>query len=427
MARNEIAFKRSSIEAIKPVAGKRVYFYDTKTEGLELTVTPAGSKTFSLYKKWNGKPVRIFLGKYASIASQPREFERNPLCVLENRGPLTVEQARTLARAVLGQLASGRNPNEDRVIRSEEPTLEELFKEYIERHMKKSRKSWPELERCFERWFSDWKQRKAGTISDLEVEKLHGQLARTRGRYAANRAVQLLRAMYNKARQWKIFFGDNPVAGISLFSEEKRERILRQDEFERFFQALETCDYDFRDFVQMTLFTGQRKSNVMAMRWADIDLTAETWRVPGEQTKNGRSMVLALTAGEVETLKRRLGSAEEEYVFPGHGKTGHLVETKRAWAALLKAADITDLHIHDLRRSLASYMAEAGAELATIKSALNHKDMKTTLDVYVHTRKASQQAARSSAHDLMLRLAGRKNANIVSITPPETPALRAPI
>ena len=61
------------------------------------------------------------------------------------------------------------------------------------------------------------------------------------------------------------------------------------------------------------------------------------------------------------------------------------------------------MHIHDLRRSLASYMASSGAELAVIKNALNHKDIKTTIEVYAKTAKDAEMDARQKAHDMTFR------------------------
>lgn len=65
------------------------------------------------------------------------------------------------------------------------------------------------------------------------------------------------------------------------------------------------------------------------MRWADIDFKGSTWTIPGELTKNGQSLTLALTPDEIEILKRRAASGKNEFVFPGTGKTKHFVEPKR--------------------------------------------------------------------------------------------------
>ncbi|HEY9871681.1 MAG TPA: tyrosine-type recombinase/integrase [Candidatus Obscuribacterales bacterium] len=134
---------------------------------------------------------------------------------------------------------------------------------------------------------------------------------------------------------------------------------------------------------------------------------------PGETMKNLQSLTLALSPAEIEILKRRKKVVEGEYVFPGNGRTGHYVEPKRAWARLLKRAGIKDLHIHDLRRSLASFMANAGADVTLIKGALNHKDIKTTINVYVRTAKSAELNARTKAHELMKELAKEEAAKVV--------------
>jgi hypothetical protein len=77
---------------------------------------------------------------------------------------------------------------------------------------------------------------------------------------------------------------------------------------------------------------------------------------------------------------------------------------------LLARAKLEGLHIHDLRRSLASFMANAGADVSLIQSALNHKDIKTTLTVYVRTARSAELTAREKAHDLLRKLADTDSA-----------------
>lgn len=211
-----------------------------------------------------------------------------------------------------------------------------------------------------------------------------------------------------------MFNGANPAVGISEFKEQPRERALQADEMERFFQALETeTDKNFKDFIHLCLLTGQRKSNVLAMRWADIDFTSKTWTIPGEKMKNGQSLVLALSKSEIEILEKRRTIGE--WVFPGSGSTGHYVEPKRSWHRLLVRAQIDNLHIHDLRRSLASFMANAGADVSLIKSALNHKDIQTTLNVYARTAKAAELDAREKAHKLMNEFGKKTDDKVVDL------------
>ena len=83
-------------------------------------------------------------------------------------------------------------------------------------------------------------------------------------------------------------------------------------------------------------------------------------------------------------------------------KTIHDIEPKRRWRQLLSRAKISDFHIHDLRRTLATYMANSGANVALIQSALNHKDLRTTLEVYAKVGRRAELEARAKAHELML-------------------------
>jgi len=223
---------------------------------------------------------------------------------------------------------------------------------------------------------------------------------------------ELLRALFNKAKSWRLYQGLNPAIGITPFEERSRERVLQADEFEGFFAALENEEETFRDFVMLTLLTGARKSNVLSMRWENLNLKSGSWTIPAEQSKNSQSQFIVLTEAEMEILKRREQSdfKHDTFVFPSNSKPGHLTDVKHSWASFLKRADINGLHIHDLRRSLASWMASTGANVAVIRSALHHKDMKTTLTVYARANRQAELAARELAHRTMLDLGRSQSA-----------------
>ena len=129
-----------------------------------------------------------------------------------------------------------------------------------------------------------------------------------------------------------------------------------------------------RDLFLLALLTGARRSNVSAMRWADIDLVTGVWRIA--KTKNGTPQTVTLSPEAVTVLASRKASGV--FVFPGSGKTKHIVEPKNAWAKLLKQAGIENLRIHDLRRTLGSWQARTGASLPIIGKSLNHKTHQAT-------------------------------------------------
>jgi integrase len=212
--------------------------------------------------------------------------------------------------------------------------------------------------------------------------------------------------MYNKAKMWRLYQGVNPAVGITPFEERSRERVLQADEFERFFAALDLEEETFRDFVMLTLLTGARKSNVLSMRWDNLNLKSGTWTIPAEQSKNSQSQLIVLTEAEMEILQRRNDSESKHdiFVFPSNSRFGHLTDVKHSWSSFLKRANIKDLHIHDLRRSLASWMASTGANVSVIRSALHHKDVKTTLTVYARANRQAELAARQIAQRTMMEL-----------------------
>jgi transposase len=118
---------------------------------------------------------------------------------------------------------------------------------------------------------------------------------------------------------------------------------------------------------------------------------------------------------ELELLKERRKVATTEFVFPGNGKSGHLVDPKRAWSTLRMRAGIEDCTIHDLRRSLGAAMANANVNIALVKSALHHKDMKTTLAVYARTQKEAVRDAREAVQASWLQAAEDEESKVVGI------------
>jgi integrase len=112
------------------------------------------------------------------------------------------------------------------------------------------------------------------------------------------------------------------------------------------------------------------------MRWKELDLEQGTWEIPVTKTGDPQTVTLAMEA--IEILKIRKSNRSSFFVFPGNGKTGHLVEPKAGWKRILERAGIKSLRIHDLRRTLGSWQAITGASLPIIGKSLNHKNVSTT-------------------------------------------------
>src|SRR5438046_1422272 len=108
MASIKTNLTKSYIESLTASdSGARTYLYDTNILGLELCVQSTGSKSFSVRRWVNGKSHRVVLGRYDGLGRQPLEFDSDPFIVLGKNPGLTLDQARTLAQAVLGELSKG--------------------------------------------------------------------------------------------------------------------------------------------------------------------------------------------------------------------------------------------------------------------------------------------------------------------------------
>ncbi len=297
-------------------------------------------------------------------------------------------------------MSHGRDPLDKKRKARNELTLGELFLEYQENYGKEHTKTWKDMQDNFGRYLKCWHNRKLSLITKTDVQSIVNKLGREKGHTTANRTLELLRAIINKGIKWGLYSKSNPASGVDKFKLKPRTRFLSDDEIPKLINSLEREKQVFKDYVLISLYTGVRKSNVLAMRWDQLDLDSGTWTIP--ETKNGTSQTICLTVEELKILQARFDSRKSfEWVFPSVRGSGHMVSPIKMWQRTLKNAKIQDLHLHDLRRSLGSYMAMTGASLSVIGNALNHKDVSTTRKVYAQTARDAEKRAREVAHNAM--------------------------
>lgn len=426
MAYGRINVTKRAIEALPlPNPEKTAAFYMDASKsaptGFGLWVTAGGAKNFMVYRKVNGRPERIKIGRVED---------------------LSIEQARKLAAKINGQIAEGVNPAERKRAARGEITLGEVFGEYLDRYaIPQGIKTVSNMQADFARYLGElkavprkkhgrekikpagavnWERRKLSTITRADVQKWHAALAKSSGRYAANRALQLLRAIINWGIKTNLLDrkrfenAENPAQGVALFKERQRDRFIQSDELPKFFEAVAEEQNDtIRDFVLIALLTGARKSNVLEMTWDQVNLERATWRVP--ETKNGEAQTIPLTPEAIELLKLREAKKANDYVFPAASESGHLVSPKKGWRRILKRAGIQDLRLHDLRRTMGSWQAATGASLAVIGKSLGHKDVSTTA-IYARLNIDPVRESMRTAASAMFAAGGLTNkAEVVKI------------
>lgn len=178
--------------------------------------------------------------------------------------------------------------------------------------------------------------------------------------------------MFNRAIEWDEFEGVNPTNGIRKFKEVSRSRFLSRDERIKFVEEVNKLDdVVMRSFFLLLLYTGQRKSNVLSMAWVDVDITSKVWIIP--ETKTDNNFRASLSMKTIEILKELEPLKINDYVLPSFGKSGHLVEPKKAFKKILDNAEIPNFRLHDLRRTFASMLSEQGVNEFVIKDLLGHK------------------------------------------------------
>jgi len=393
------SFTKPQLEALaEPNPGDRVIYHDThkNAAGLQLRSTSTG-KTFFIQRRVNGKPERVTIGKFPDYS---------------------IENARKEAARLTALIAQGINPNSDARALKTETTLQELFDDFLQHRRNKrgaflSEKTKRSYRYDFGLYLSKWCNRKLSQFKDIDFSKLHTEIGKEHPT-TANRVIAMASSLFGYANEKKLFKGANPAHGIKKYPETKRERFLQADELPAFFSALaEEANETLRDYFLISLLTGARRSNVEEMQWSQINFDRAEWRIP--TTKNGEPQTITLTAEALEILRNRKPENADPWVFSGTGATGHIVEPKKAWKRLLERADIDDLRIHDLRRTLGSWQAKTGASLAIVGKSLNHKSPSTTA-IYARLDLDPVRESVNRATDAMLTAGGLKDtANIISI------------
>lgn len=340
-----------------PAAGWAEY-RDDQTPGLRIRVYATGRRAWHYYA-WHGPgPVRRAIGTLPPMAASTARAAALRLAV-EFAGGAPAAATRRTAPAV---------------------TVRALWAMYCEAEDPRVRpKTRAERAQVWRRHLSAWARHPAASITRAMVQRLRDQIGKEHPT-TANRVVKVARALFF----WALDRGmvtANPCSRVKMFRERSRERFLQPAEAARFMAAVQAPETParVRRFVLLALYTGQRRGNVLAMRWQDLDLQTGLWTVPGERTKNGDPLTVPLLPQAVAVLAEARADVPEACPWVLPCRDGAPVsEPKRAWASLLRRADIEGLHIHDLRRTLGSWMAMQGASTALIGRALGHRDPKAT-------------------------------------------------
>jgi integrase len=320
------------------------WIWDTSVNGLGARKQTKGVFYYLRYRH-NGSQIMKSIGRHGS--------------------PWTPDTARNRARELLGTLASGTDP-------FAQSLKSEGFAAEVEIYLDRKRASlragsFNEISRYLRQYSAPLHRMKLDEIDRRILAVLLGQIEQKRGPVARNRVRSALSTFFG----WCVTEGllnINPVEGTAKVSEGgSRERVLGQDELRQLWAALGTSGFD--DIVRLLLLTCQRRNEIGALQWGEVDLARKLIVLSPDRTKNKRKHELPLSRQALAIIERQPRRNSSAFLFSD-------VKGYRNWDAAKARLDvrlgIAPWTLHDLRRTCATGMAELDVQPHVIETTLNH-------------------------------------------------------
>ena len=350
------------IETLECPTGRRdMMVFDDEQVGLGVRVTAGGGKSFLAQFRYAGEKRRIPLGSCSAIS---------------------LAGARDAVRAILGDVAKGRDPAGERKEAArrakrkaahEALTLDALVGQWEALRLADKRERYAaEAVRAVRHAFEKHLKAPAADLDRAAVVRVLDRLAKDGKAAMASRTAAYGRACY----QWAVKRGSlesNPFANLPLTPVAKRERVLTDAELVAVWKATDGPG-PFDSIVRMLMLTGQRREEVTAITWDEIAGDLSTWTLPANRAKNGAAHIVPVSPQAQAILRAapcREGKANRpKLVFPG--RNGPFNGFSKAKANLDKVSGVEDWRLHDLRRTMATGLQRLGVRLEVTEAVLNH-------------------------------------------------------
>jgi integrase len=358
--------------------------------------------------RYHGRLRRLTLGRYSDLKlADARD-----------------EAVHARSRILKGGDPAGEKQDERATYGDTVGALYELYKRATEK-----KRSWPEQRRIFENEvLPAWRHRRVQDMTRRDIRTLVDRKADT-APIMANRILARVSRLFSFAveRDW---IEANPALRIVKPGDEKsRDRVLSRDELRELWTALHQTEAKAADgkalprlsqtlndaFIVM-LLTAQRCGEVCRMEWGEVDLTTGWWTIPGDVSKNHDPHRVPLTPPALEVLQRRRFGADDLYVFSNHRQACVSARAKKAASTLSKGLSF-EFRAHDLRRTAASFMGEAGVDRFHIAHVLNHRSVthSTVTAIYDRYRyDKEKRAALAKWAEILMEIVEAKTRALVA-------------
>jgi integrase len=377
-------------------------FWDTELAGFGLRVTRA-SKTYIVEKRVNRRTVRARIGRHNQIPT---------------------DRARKMAQKLIYEMTEGKDVNaRKKAIQGESITLQQAFDEFLKKRDLKERTIW-DYQRAMDISFKSWKRKRIIDVTREMVSRHYTKLGDQIGKAQANQSMRFLRSLINFAAgqyengDGKPLIKDNPVSIITQtktwYRVERRQTIIKNHDLASWFEAVDSLNGDLvKDYLKVLLFTGLRRQEAMKLRWDQVDLKAKTLTIT--DTKNRNPLTLPFGPFILKLLKdRKQDATDSPFVFPGTGKTGHLVESKYQTAQVTKESGIK-FCLHDLRRVFINTAESLDISSYAVKQLVNHSIGGDVTAGYMVSDPERLRKPMERIETHLLRLCRKDKAKVVNI------------
>ena len=362
----KIKINRSTVKALplfkpnpeKPNTNQQLLF-DSVLPGFGVRVTE-NNKAYFAQKRVGRKVVRFTIGPCNQIIP---------------------EKAREIANEKLLEMTRGQDPNliKQGILAEAEITLEKSFQDFVEvRSLKPI--TFREYNRAMKKTFKDWQTKPVNSITKDMVMRKFRKVSSESGPALANLEFRFLRALMNFAMgqyensKGKPLVSVNPVSRLSETKAwhriKRRQTIIDKSDLPKWYKAVRNLvNEDFRDYLTLLLLTGVRRSEGFQLRWSDIDLRNKAFII--QDTKNHNPLSLPMGNFLYKMFKERKRTSKSEWVFPGTGRTKHMVDPKGALKEIKETTGIK-FSFHDLRRLFITTTDSLDISTYSMKALVNH-------------------------------------------------------
>ena len=353
------------IEGLTAKGERELWVWDSELPGFALRVKPSGVKSYVVqYRNAHRRPRKITLGRH---------------------GVLTPEAARRTARQTLAAIERGEDPAEDRRTKRDAETVAQLCDRYLTEHVDIHNKpsTRKQIHRMVETKIKPLLGRRPiESVTRADIADIHSRLRAAP--YEANRVVAALSKMFNLAELWGLRRdGSNPCRHIKRNGESRRERFLIDAELARLGRVLAEAEQEGSErpaairIIRLLAFTGCRCSEILNLRWEDVDLDQSVIRLPDAKA-GARSVPLAAPAHALLAAMSNGVSAGPLWIDEATEEPLTYGQVNYAWRHIRRRAKLEDVRLHDLRHTVGTYAGQAGLNAFMVRDLLGHKTLAMT-------------------------------------------------